>query len=87
MSKVAIRPGTPHKGKQLVLGPILCREFSHDLLRKHVERSFGDEELIELTPMDGIDEARAFDKIVTGKRKQPALWGSPHRMTRAPDPL
>ena len=32
MSEVSIRPGPPDEGEQLVLGPILCREFSDDLL-------------------------------------------------------
>jgi hypothetical protein len=46
MSKVAIRPGPPDKGEHLLLAPILRREFGDNLLRKHVERPFGNEELI-----------------------------------------
>ena len=75
--------GCPRQGRTSSSSRRSCAASSATICCEYVERLFGDEELIEFAVMDGIDEARAFDKIVPGKQKQPPRR-SPHRMTRRP---
>ena len=36
--QIAVRPGAPHEGEELVLAVLAARRLRHDLLRQNVER-------------------------------------------------
>ena len=85
--QIAIGPGAPDQGEQLVLRPFPRRDLRHDLLRQHVERTFGQDQPIELAAADAVEQGGALDQLVARQRKEVALGRAVDRMARAADPL
>ena len=85
--EIAIRMGTPNKREKRVLVPILRIDLRRDLLGEDVERRHGHDQPVEFAAIDTVDKRRAFDKIVAGKRKEPALRLAADVVARTADPL
>ena len=73
MAQIAVGIGATEQRKQFVFVPILQRDFGGDLLREHVERFLGNDQMIEFFAPNCIQQRSTFDQIVAGLRKQTPL--------------
>src|SRR5690606_24417034 len=76
--QVTIDPGPADPGPQLVksgieAGILETAELRDDLLGEDVERLVGDDQLVELTTPDTVNQCGAFHQIIPGQGKQYAL--------------
>ena len=85
--QIAVRPGAPDQREQLGLVPVLRVDLRRDLLSDNVEWRHRHDQAVELAAIDAVDQRRAFDEVVIGERKQPALRLAADAMARAADAL
>ena len=85
--QIAVRPGAPDQREQLGLVPVLRVDLGGDLLSDHVEWRHRHDQAVELAAIDAVDQRRAFNEVVIGERKQPALRLTTDAMARAADAL
>ncbi len=85
--QVAVRVGAPHHLEQLILRPLHRGHLGNDLLRQHVQRLLGDDQLIQLALRHRVQQRHALDQLVAAQRKDPSLGDGAQRVTRASHPL
>ena len=78
--EIAVRVCPASECEQTVFVPFACRDFRHDLLGEHVERSGGNGQTIKLTAAHRIEQRGALDEIVARQRKEPPLGRTPDRV-------
>src|SRR5205085_9911728 len=69
----AVRRSPAHELIQIVFAPVLVRANSYDLLRQHIEGSFGNDYAVELAAANSANQRRAFHQLVTRHREDAAL--------------
>jgi hypothetical protein len=62
--EIAIRPCLAAQLVEIVLAPLPCADFSHDLLRQHVQGSLGNVQTVEFAAPRAVEQRGAFDQIV-----------------------
>ena len=85
--EIAVRPGAADESEQLGLVPILRIDLGRDLLGEHVERRLRHDQPVEFAAIDAVDQSRALDEIVIGKREQTALRLAADAVAGAADAL
>ena len=66
---IGVAIGASNQREEVVLRPVLGSGHRDDLLRQHVERRLGDQQLIELALRNRSDERRAFDQLIACGRE------------------
>ena len=58
---------------QCLQRPFAASHFGNDLLRKHVKRSLGRADAVELAALHRIEQRRALQQVVQRQREQASL--------------
>ena len=85
--EIAVVAGASDEGEEIVFAPFVGGAGGDDLLGEDVERRVGEDELVEVSLMDGAEDGGALDEFVAGGGEEAALGDGSAPMASASDAL
>jgi hypothetical protein len=72
--KVPVGIGSANQLEHVVQVPVFPRSLGYDLLRQHIEGLVANDQPVELSASDRVEQGRTLDQLIAAQGKEAALW-------------